>query len=269
MLEGLPLVVVGLHVAVGLGAHHRDPPAPPRLHQRGARSTREVGAARQRHRCVQAVGPPGAEVDDHPARSSLDDPRRLGGDQRVDVQPRQQHRLHQLRLQDAALDPQDRLVGKDGGALGQGPHVALEAEALQPLEERFSEAQAAQVVQVVRLEAQTLEAGERVVQACGQGVVPAGWQAPEEELERGAPLHAPGEIGLGHRQLVLIGEERVAHLAAPASVAASTTRAPAASIAWKARSESPGCRSMPLQASRITWTSKPSSSASRVEKRTQ
>src|SRR5690606_33943950 len=124
-----------------------------------------------------------------------------------------------------------------------------------------------QVVEILGREAQPLQPGERVVEAAGDRVAAPRRQVAEVELEGGPAGAARGQVGLGHGELVEVGEERVAQgwASAPRISLLSTSRAPRSSISAKARSLSPGWRSIPRQASRITQVSSPSLRASRTE----
>ena len=56
------------------------------------------------------------------------DPRGLAGDQRLEVDDRQQRRLDELRLDQRGRDAQERLVLEERRPLGHRPDVAREAQ---------------------------------------------------------------------------------------------------------------------------------------------
>ena len=85
-LEGLALVVEGHHPAVGVGAAHRDAEEPAGEHVRGGVAAADVGRAGGREPAVDALGAAQAELEDRRRRrAARHDPRRLGRDQRLEV----------------------------------------------------------------------------------------------------------------------------------------------------------------------------------------
>ncbi len=118
-------------------------------------------------------------------------------------------RLDELRLGDWRQHLQDGLIGEHHRAFRHGIDVACEAERLQPLEERLRELpQRPEVGDVVAAEAQPLESGEHAVEAASEQVIAPRWKPSHEKREHRLLLHAGGEIGLRHGQLVEVREER-------------------------------------------------------------
>ena len=211
--ERLALVVVGLHVAVRHRAGRRDVVAVGGEHVRGRGHAREVERARRLQRRVRAVRAPRAEVHHRPPPSRLDDARALRGDQRLQVQLVEQVRLGELCFRQGRLDGQQRLAGEGGRALGHRVDVAAEAQPAEPVEEARGEASAAlQRRERLVPEAQPFEVGERVVEAAGQQVAAIRGQRAGEQLERGAGGQPVLGVGLQHRQLVEVREQRTARL---------------------------------------------------------
>ncbi len=132
--------VVGIDVGVGVergllalaeGEEQLDHRVGVGAGRRAARARRPTAAVRRRHgaaddrrprRGVGAVGggPAHAELEHRPAARRLDDPGRLGGDQRGEVELVEQRRLQQLGRGQRALDDGDRRVRVDDAALGHG-----------------------------------------------------------------------------------------------------------------------------------------------------
>ena len=191
--------------------------------------------------------------------AALDDARALRGDQRLQVQLVEQVRLGELRLRQRRLDGQQRLAREGRCALGHRVHIAREAQPGEPVEEARREAPAAlERGQRLLAEAQALEVGERVVEAAGEQVVAIRGQRARVQLERRSGGQAVLGIGLQHRHLVEVREQRAARLVESAAEWLGSQRrahsivAPASRIAASARSPSPGSRFTALIASAIT-----------------
>jgi hypothetical protein len=108
----------------------------------------------------------------------------------------------------AALDADQRLVGKADGAFRHGVHVAGEAECREVIDEIAAEAfRALQPVNLMRRETQRLEIGERIVEAGGEKKAAPFRQPPDEELEHGLLVLAAVQVGLDHVELVEVGGE--------------------------------------------------------------
>src|SRR5690606_2343159 len=88
-------------------------------------------------------------------------------------------------------------------------HVPGETEALEPLEELGTEALgASQPIDLIRAEGKRLEIVEHLLQSGrDEGVARIG-KPSDEELENGDFLHAEAVIGIGHRELIVIAQQR-------------------------------------------------------------
>ena len=87
-------------------------------------------AAREaREAAVDALGAPQAEVDHLVAARGEHHARRLGRDQRLEVDEVEQRRLDELRLQQRAPHAHERLVGEHHRPLGHRVHVAARGAA--------------------------------------------------------------------------------------------------------------------------------------------
>ena len=118
-------------------------------------------------------------------------------------------RFHELRFRQRRRDSQDWLVGKEGGPLGHGVHVAREAEARQRVDEIGAKSAAiSQPAQFFLGEAQVLEILEHLFQTCGDQKTPLGRQVAHVHLERRGFVQAVNVVGLEHRQLVKVGQQR-------------------------------------------------------------
>ena len=153
----------------------------------------------------------------------LDDPGRLGGDERGEVELVEQRRLEQLGGGQRSLDDGDRGVGMDDAALGDGVDAQpAEVDVGEPRAEGVVEeplaaptAMAAQGVDVDgsgvdggRPRGERPEAGGDAVAGLVVAVVRVG---AEEVLEPDRALvQAVAEVQLGHRQLVGVGAEDAA-----------------------------------------------------------
>ena len=80
----------------------------------------DVGGPRGRDAAVDALGPPQAELDHLVALGGQADARGLGGDERLEVDEVQERRLEQLALEQRPLHADQRLVGEDDRAFGDG-----------------------------------------------------------------------------------------------------------------------------------------------------
>jgi hypothetical protein len=152
-----------------------------------------------------------AEVHDSASGGGLDDARGLGGDERGEVDHGEQVRLDELRLGQRRGDLQDRLVGEDDGALGHRADLAGEAEArevgVEILRHRMELRQAAQVVELLRGEADGLKVVQRLLDAGDDEEAAVRGEVPDEQLEGRHVGHVVDVVGGGHGELVQVGPE--------------------------------------------------------------
>ena len=117
--------------------------------------------------------------------------------------------LDELRLRQRRRHAHDRLVGEEHGALGQGLHVAGEAQLRQMIEEAVSEASALpEPVELLGREAQAFEKIERLLEPDSDEEPALGRKLAHEELEHRGPPLPMIQVSLDHVELVEVGEER-------------------------------------------------------------
>ena len=257
------LVAVGLDVTVRHRPRGGDPVGDAGQHVRGGVEASEVERAGRRHRSLGAVGAARAEVDQRPPRRRLDDTRGLRGEHCLQMHLVEDVGLDELGDRQWRLDPQQRLVGEDGRALGHRIDIALEAQRGEPAEVVGAEhAECLELAERLVSEVQPLEIVEHVFDPAGDEVAALGRQRPDREVEDGATRKPVLAIGAEHRQLVEIGEERL--LVRLHYAVLSTRATPAALSSSRRRAESPGSRSTPRMASVSTVVPKPRRAASRA-----
>ena len=151
-----------------------------------------------------------AEVNDAAALGSQYNARGLRCQHRLRMHLVDQQRFEQLCLGKAAGDLEQRLAGEHRRALGHSHHRALEAEAGQPVEEGLREApERAQVGDCVGIKAQGFQIAQYRFKPRGEQEVARAWQRAHEQAERRRHVaRAVGDVGLHHRQLIEIGEQR-------------------------------------------------------------
>ena len=205
----LGLVVVRLHEGMRHRAVHRDAEAQVRQDGRGARHPRQVGGARREETGLRAMGTAQPEVDQELAGRDEHGARRFRGDERLEVEEVHEPRLHELGLGDGGRHPHDRLVGEENRALRHGVHVAREAERRKVIDEGRIEAPAApHPVELLGVEAESLEVLDELLEARRHQEVTSGRQLPHEQLEDRRRLHAVAEVAVQHGQLVEVCEQR-------------------------------------------------------------
>ena len=157
---------------------------------------------------VGALGPAGAEFQHRPPLGRPDDAVGLGGDEALVVDGQQRKRLDELGLDGGGTDRHDRLLGEDGGPLGDCPDVAGEAEVLQVGQKLLGEqVPSPEVGDVLLVEVQVQDIADELIQARADGEAPLVRHVPEEHVEIGcAVLKARLEIAVAHGQLVKIAE---------------------------------------------------------------
>ncbi len=225
-LERLLLGVEGHHPAVGVGAPDRDAEQPPGEDVRGGGRPPHVRRARGGEAAVGPLRPAQAEVDHLVSAGGEAHPRRLGRDERLEVDEVEQRRLHELGVEDRAAHAHERLVGEHHRALGHRVDVALQAQKGELGEEARVEdrpavvaAQRGEVIDVLSREVEPRQELEGPRQPAGHREAAPERVRAEEEVEDGLLARAPGvAIGLGHRELVEVrgeGEGRAVDVAEP------------------------------------------------------
>ena len=165
-----------------------------------------VGSIQARLRAVRA---PQAKINQLLAPRDQHAARRLGGDERLEMDQVHQPRLDQLRLRHGRRHAQDWLVGKEDRALGHGMHVAAEAPSLEVLREfRRKKPAARDPLELLWPEARLLQKIEGLLEAGRHHEVAVLRQLADEELEDRGRFHALAIVRMQHGELVEIGQER-------------------------------------------------------------
>ncbi len=207
--EGVPLAVVDEGEGVRRGPGGRDAVGEAGLQVGGGGEAGHVGGAGGGDG-GPLVRAPGAHLDHRASAGRGGHPGRGGGDRRIVVEDREDHRLQDHPLGEAALDGEQWGAGEVDLALGVAvdvagePVVGEEAQGLlvdDPL-----------VGEPVELGGGEAEALHRVQDPAGAGdhaVAPARGQPAGEHLEDGAAVCRPAaQGGLEHGELVAVGEQR-------------------------------------------------------------
>ncbi len=198
-----------------MGPLDRNPVDLPRHHVRGAVAAARVGGPGRGEPAVDPLGPPQAELQDGIVAGRQPQARRLGGDQRLEVDQVEQGRLQELGDEQGAAHPHQRLLAEDHRPLGHGVEVAAEAQGAEVIQEpRLEERPAVvaldprQIVEVLVLEPQALHVFDGGLEPAGHGEAAAERVLAEGEMEARPLLRRPRlPIAIGHGELVEIGEE--------------------------------------------------------------
>ena len=210
MLEGGGFVVMRLDEGMRHGAEGRDAEQPLGLDRGGAGESDEVAGACGEHARLRAVGAAEAEIDEEPALRGKHHARRLGGDQRLEVEEIHDPRLDELGERQRRGDAEDRLVGEEESALRHGVDVAGEAEAGEIVDKAPREpAGRGEPVEIALREVEVFEEGEHLVETGGDQKTALARQPPHEELEHRRLGLAMGEIRFHHVELIEIGHQGV------------------------------------------------------------
>ena len=208
-LEGVGFVLEALHIGVGHRPGDRDPEPLPCEDVTGRVEAGEVARPSGLQPGLAPVRPPEAELDQPSPLRSLDAPRGLRGDQRLDVHAVDDERLDELSLDERRGHLEHRLGREEDRPLGHRAYVSAEPEPPQPLQERRTkQSRRLEERKLVFAEPKPLEIVERVLDPGRDEVAPPVREAAAVELKRRLPLgHPLREIALAHRQLVEVEEE--------------------------------------------------------------
>ena len=176
-------------------------------HRRRAGKAYEVTRARRQQAGLGAVRAPHAEIDQEFAGRGQHHARGFRRDQRLEMQDIDQPRLDELRLRQRRGHAQDRLVGEEHAALGDGVHVAGETQRGEIIDEVFAESAGAfQPGDFTVGETQGLKVIKRLLQPGGDEEAAPGRQVADEKFEYGGFRLAMVQIGLDHVDLVEVGQ---------------------------------------------------------------
>ena len=169
---------------------------------------RQIRGTRRQQPRLGAMRAAQPEIDQGPALGGQHHARGLGRDHGLEMQQVDQARLDILRLGQRSGHAQDRLVGKEDGALGHRMHIAGEAEPPQPLDQPIAEMAAAREPgQFLFARTDGLEEIQRLGEARGDQEIAFFRQLADEELEDRQACLANLVIGLHHRKLVQVGQQ--------------------------------------------------------------
>jgi hypothetical protein len=125
----------GLNPGVRGGSEDRNAVAEAGFGVAGSDAAADVGCASGQYAGFGRVRAARAEIHHRAALGDLDDARRLGRDQRLKADGREQVCFGDLRFHQGRANSQERLVGEDGRAFRHGEEIAGEAEPAQSVEE--------------------------------------------------------------------------------------------------------------------------------------
>jgi hypothetical protein len=136
----------------------------------------------------------------------------LGGDGALVRDLVEEERLEKLRFRERRRHLEQGFLGEEDTTFRDGPNRAGESQPGECLEHvgRIPEL-GAEVVEVIRCEAEGLQRVEAALQAAGDQEAPVGREVANEQAEGGGFRHPSPQVGRGHVQLVEIGGERVSH----------------------------------------------------------
>ncbi len=213
--ERLALGVVEHHPAVRVGALHRDPVQPAGEGVGGRLAAADVGGPRGSEPAVDPLGAAHPELDHRRPAGGVADARGLGGDERLEVEDREEGRLDQHARHHRAGDAQERLVGEEHRPLRHRVDVHLHGEVAQDREEPGVEERRAvpaplrrEVGEVLLAVPPRLDEIHDVLEPGGDGEPAfervAAERHGERRLARSGAV-APG--GVCHGELVEVGQE--------------------------------------------------------------
>ena len=132
----------------------------------------------------------------------------LVGDHALQVYLVDDERLDYLGFDYGSRHLEDGFVGEEQAPFGYCPHIAGEPEAAQEVEKPGGEDTSRfQVSQVALGKAELLQVGENILEACADEVSPVWGVAADGQAEGSALTHPALKVGLGHGQLIQVGEE--------------------------------------------------------------
>src|SRR5260370_31014024 len=145
----------------------------------------DEGSARSRQCAVDALGTAQAKLDDGFALGGEANARGFSSNERLEIDKVEKGSFQDLSLEDGALNAQQRFVGENDGAFGDGIQVASEPKSFEItqkalIEHRFSvvTANVGEVVKFTFFELKLLQKFDHLSEAAGDG---------EAALERRGP----------------------------------------------------------------------------------
>ena len=217
--QRLGFVIVGLDVGVRHGAAHRQVEAQAAQHVAGAGNARHPVGAHAAPGRFQPVHAAHAEIHHRHAVGGQHHARRLGGEQRFQVDVVHQQAFQQLPLDHRRPHFQQRLVGEHHRALRQRPDFPLEAEIGQPAQEGVLEQiQLPQPLELFGVETQPANQVGGVLLPAGHRETAPRRQLAEEQTEHRLAAVVVAPVGLRHGQFVEVREQGQFPLRRPESV---------------------------------------------------
>ncbi len=195
---------------MGHRAIDRHPVVTPRLHRRGSREAADIAGTRCQQPRLGAMGAAQPEIDQQLAGCGQRHARRLGRNQRLEVQDVDQPGLDILRLRQGRGHPKDWLVSEEDRTLGHRMDIAGEAEIRQIVDQALPETPAApHPVEVVWGNAQVFQEIEGLFEPSGDQKATALRQLADKEFEHRSRCLAFLHIRLHHRQLIKVGQQEL------------------------------------------------------------
>ena len=202
---------------MGMRAAHGDAVAHSRENVARRGGPTDEGRAAGTQRAVRPLRAAQAELQHRVGPRRQAHPRRLRGDETLEVEQVEQVRLQELRLPQGAGHPQDGLAREDHRALRHGVHVADEGGRPvgqtvheRRVEERLSvvAAQAPQVIQFFRAVAPAREQVHRLTQSRRHREPAFERSLAKKQVEDGLVLRqARPPVSAGHGELIQVAEE--------------------------------------------------------------
>ncbi len=164
-------------------AHRRYVVTASGLHVGRRQSSTHEGPHRGGDSGFQSVRAAEAEVDDGPLPRGQSDAGSLGCDQRRVLDEIYRRRLHELPEWKRSRHLEDRFIGQNDRAIGNGPDLSLRLELCQFAHCRLVETDRAQIVELLAVIAKPVEEIERAIGAVGD---------EPRSLGRGSDVQAEG-----------------------------------------------------------------------------
>ena len=229
---------------------HGNAEAFPGKHVRSGRTAADERRATRHHRAIRSLRPAQAKLQHRIALRRMADPRRFGGDERLEVDHIQQRRLEQLTLQNRPANSHERLMRKNDGSFGNRVHIARHTQRAEIVEKAALKQRCAvisrecrEIREVVVLKAEVAQKLDRIRKPRSNRVSALERQSAEEQMKHRLLLGTPAfPISGGHRELIKVGEERVQVVHNLRSIVVVGSTPPASPSVPRAR-WSPSCRS--------------------------
>jgi hypothetical protein len=201
---------------MGVGPLDRDAEQLPGEDVRGGIAAAHPGGPGRGERAVDPLRTAQAELAHVVLPRREADARRLGGDERLEIDQVEQRGLQELAEDDGAGHPEHGLLREHDRPFRHGVDVAAEGEIPEGVQKALLEErgavvalQAREVFEVTFGKVEALDVLDGELEPAGHGEPAAEGGLAEEEVERRLlPVRARLPVGVGHGELVEIREER-------------------------------------------------------------